>query len=162
MSVTQGPARTNRRRATKAAWIDVSIERDGTLHTGSYTVEGGTVTVRSRAGSIAAQVGNSSVVRMAQLLLLQLASEQRRETAAINALVISRRGEASDKSVLRESRIVTMPVAPDLVAIEKRLDRIQELANDLSECHGDVVQKDRVARLHLEIVAARLALKPSA
>jgi hypothetical protein len=161
MAVARVSVRTNRRTAKKEQpSIDVSIERDGKLHTGSYTVADGVITVRSRAGSIATHVGTSSVVRMAQLLLLQLAAEQRRETAAINALVISRRGEASDKSVVRQSQIVTMPALPDIEEIAKRLDRIQELADALATCDCELLSRmDGATRLQVEIVAARLALK---
>jgi hypothetical protein len=162
MAVTRASVRPNRRTAKKEQpSIDVSIEREGKLHTGSYTVADGVITVHSRAGSIATHVGTSSVVRMAQLLLLQLASEQRRETAAINALVISRRGEASDKSVVRQAQIVTVPAPPQIEEVAKRLDRIQELAVALAKCDRDVLsQLDVAALLHIEIVAARLALKP--
>jgi hypothetical protein len=139
--------------------VDVSIERDGKLHTGSYTFDGGVLIVRSLGGSIATKVGNSSVVRMAQLLLLELAAERRRETAAINALVTSRRGEANDRSPRRASPSARTTHPPKLFEIATRLDHIQALVDQLEKCHSDpLVRMDLAPRLQHEILAARLAM----
>ena len=142
--------------------IEVSIERDGKLHTGSYTVDSGVVTVRSSAGTKAMSIGKSSVARLAQLLLLELAAEHRRETAALNALVVSRRGEANEKSAVRRSRTVATAIPPDLYEIATRLDRIQALADELAKCHRDLlIQMDLATRLQHEVLSARLALNPT-
>ena len=54
-----------------------------------------------------------------------------------------------------------MPTPPDVNEIAKRLDRIQELADELAKCPRETLdQMDTASRLHREIVAARQALKP--
>jgi hypothetical protein len=57
---------------------DISIERDGKHHSGTYTVQSGVVTVHLfGSGTKATQVGNSSAERIARILLSELVAEQR-------------------------------------------------------------------------------------
>jgi hypothetical protein len=139
----------------------VSVDWDGTLHKGSYTVNNGVVTVRSLGGSIATQVGTSSVASVAQLLLLELVAKHLRETATLNALITTRRGEANDASAVRASERAGSMHPPNLVEVAIRLEHIQALADELVKCHRDrLVQMDLAPRLQHEILAARLALNP--
>lgn len=53
-----------------------------------------------------------------------------------------------------------MPNPPDLDELIARLDRIQELTEQLAKVRGDTVEQvDLAARIAREIEAARLALK---
>lgn len=53
-----------------------------------------------------------------------------------------------------------MPNPPDLNELIARLDRIQQLTEELAKVRGDTVEQvDLAARIYREIEAARLALK---
>ena len=53
-----------------------------------------------------------------------------------------------------------MPNAPDLNELIARLDRIQQLTEELAKVRGDTVEQvDLAARIYRESEAARLALK---
>ena len=53
-----------------------------------------------------------------------------------------------------------MPNAPDLDDLNARLDRIQQLTEELAKVRGDTVEQvDLAARIYREIEAARLAVK---
>jgi hypothetical protein len=139
----------------------VSVDWDGTLHKGSYTVNDGVVTVRSLGGSVATQVGHSSVASVAQLLLLELVAKHLRETATLNALVTSRRSGADNAGAVRSSQEAGSMHPPNLLELAIRLDHIQALADEFAKCHRDpLVQMDLAPRLQHEILAARLALNP--
>ncbi len=54
-----------------------------------------------------------------------------------------------------------MPI-PNADEITRRLDRIQELTDELAKVRGDAIeQQDLAARIHQEIVAAKEVLKPT-
>jgi len=56
-----------------------------------------------------------------------------------------------------------VPNAPDVNELIARLDRIQQLTEELAKVRDTVEQVDLAARIYREIEAARLALKaPSA
>ena len=53
-----------------------------------------------------------------------------------------------------------MPNPPDLNELIARLDRIQQLTEELAKVRGDTVEQvDLAARIYREIEAVRLALK---
>jgi predicted transcriptional regulator len=53
-----------------------------------------------------------------------------------------------------------VPNPPDLDELIARLDRIQQLTEELAKVRGDTVEQvDLAARIYREIEAARLALK---
>lgn len=53
-----------------------------------------------------------------------------------------------------------MPHAPDVNELIARLDRIQQLTEELAKLRGDAVEQvDLAARIYREIEAARLALE---
>jgi hypothetical protein len=52
-----------------------------------------------------------------------------------------------------------MPTPAELDEVATRLDRIQELADELSKCHRDVLdQMELSGRLHREVLAVKIAL----
>ena len=59
----------------------------------------------------------------------------------------------------RERARVRERTRPDVDEIATRLDRIQALADELAKCDRDVFdQMDLATRLHIEILAAKIAL----
>ena len=139
--------------------MTVSIEQDGTRYKGIYTIIGDVVTVRALGGRIATPVGHSSVAGVAELLLLELVEEHRRQTASLKTLITRRRRESNDAGADAPSTSPGTMHLSNLSEVATRLDHIQALADELAKCHRDpLVQIDLAPRLQHEILAAKLAL----